>query len=109
VAWRGAAKVFTGLEVQQILPYHYSKGAMADLTIRNLDDSLQKRLFERAALAGRSVEEEARYLLEATLRKNSATPDNLATAIQRRFRQIGGVNLAVAKRTRLRKLTDGST
>lgn len=36
---------------------------MATLTIRNLEDAIKERLRARAALHGRSMEEEARYIL----------------------------------------------
>lgn len=36
---------------------------MATLTIRNLEDAIKERLRVRAALHGRSMEEEARYIL----------------------------------------------
>jgi antitoxin FitA len=41
---------------------------MAQLLVRKVDDDLVRRLKERAAMAGRSVEAEHRLLLEEALR-----------------------------------------
>lgn len=40
---------------------------MANITVRNLDDEVQKRLKQRAAEHGRSMEAEARSILTAAL------------------------------------------
>ena len=42
---------------------------MAQLIVRNVDDDLVRRLKQRAAIHGRSAEEEHRHLLRAALRK----------------------------------------
>lgn len=40
---------------------------MANITVRNLDDEVQRRLKQRAAEHGRSMEAEARSILTAAL------------------------------------------
>ncbi len=63
---------------------------MASITIRNLDDTLKRRLRIRAAEHGRSMEEEAREILRQAIGKPTA-PKNLGEAIHRRFAALGGV------------------
>jgi len=56
---------------------------MASLTIRNLDDSVKRRLRIRAAQHGRSMEEEARSILRGALdeREETANLADLAAAL----------------------------
>lgn len=70
---------------------------MASITIRNLDDSLKRRLRMRAAEHGRSMEEEVREILRGAIGK-SATPGNLGEIIHRRFAALCGVDLALPPR-----------
>ncbi len=76
---------------------------MATLTIRQLDERTKARLRVCAAHHGRSMEEEAREILRATL--NSAMPPevNLAEAIRRRFAALGGVELELPQRDPVRQ------
>ncbi len=48
---------------------------MATMTIRNLDDDLKTRLRIRAAMKGRSMEEELRTILRAELSRPLADLD----------------------------------
>jgi plasmid stability protein len=68
---------------------------MPTLTIRNLDDPLKARLRLRlrAAMNGRSMEAEARDILNTALGAMPAAPGNLGEAIQTRFAPYGGVEL----------------
>jgi plasmid stability protein len=66
---------------------------MATLTILNLDPTIEERLRLRAARNGRSVEDELRCILRATLGKERNPEVNLAEAIRRRFLPLGGVEL----------------
>ncbi len=52
---------------------------MAVLTVRNLDPEVHKRLREQAARNGRSMEAEARAILDAGVRK---TGSGLASALR---------------------------
>lgn len=42
---------------------------MATITVRNLDDEVQRRLKRRAAASGRSMEAEVRAILSAAVRQ----------------------------------------
>ena len=74
---------------------------MASLTVRRLDDSLKQLLRVRAAEHGRSMEEEVRLILRAAL-TGPEPPAALAEAIHARFRPLGGVELDLPSRDRLR-------
>lgn len=65
---------------------------MASLTIRNIDDTLKRRLRMRAAGHGRSMEEEVREILRATI-GSSPPPSDLGRSIHARFAALGGVDL----------------
>ncbi|MBI1181614.1 MAG: plasmid stabilization protein [Alphaproteobacteria bacterium] len=71
---------------------------MATMTIRNLDDALKARLRVRAAMHGRSMEEEARDILRTALATEQAAPRNLYDAIRRRLAPLGGVDLPFISR-----------
>jgi plasmid stability protein len=76
---------------------------MASITIRNLDDQTKARLRVRAAHRRRSMEEEARQILRAALAENAAAQNDLAEAIGRRFRPLGGIDLSVPAREPMRE------
>ncbi len=76
---------------------------MASITIRNLDERTKARLRIRAAHHRRSMEEEARKILRAALAEGPAAARNLAEAIRRRFRPLGGVDLKVPAREPMRE------
>ena len=63
---------------------------MAQLVVRNLDDDVKRRLRERAARHGRSMEEEVREILRAAAARDDAPPpEPLGTRIARRFAGVG--------------------
>jgi len=76
---------------------------MASITIRDLDEQTKARLRVRAAHRKRSMEEEARNILRSALAEEAATPRNLADAIRRRFRPLGGVELRLPAREPMRE------
>ena len=76
---------------------------MASITVRNLDDSLKRRLRIRAAENGRSMEQEARDILRAALDDEAAPARNLGTAIHELFRPYGGVDLEIPARGPMRE------
>jgi plasmid stability protein len=78
--------------------------AMATLTIRNLDERLKGRLRVRAALRGRSMEEEARQILRVALNDVEPVSTDLAERIRRRFAKLGDVQLPIAAREPIRDL-----
>ena len=71
---------------------------MASITIRKLPENTKRRLRIRAARNGRSMEQEARELLETGLARADAEPENLGEAIRRRFAPLGGVDLKIPPR-----------
>ncbi len=73
---------------------------MASITIRNLDERTKERLRVRAARRRRSMEDEARNILRAAVAEDAVPPRNLAEAILRRFRPLGGVELRLPDRGR---------
>lgn len=75
---------------------------MATLTIRQLDDKTKTKLRVLAAHHGRSMEQEARKILRATLSASPTPSGNLAATIRRRFATFGGVELKVPKRDAIR-------
>ena len=82
---------------------------MATIVIRNLDESVKRKLQVRAALNGRSMEAEARAALNDLLEESptdEALPVrarrdqvDIGTAIHRRFAALGGVDLKIPPRT----------
>jgi antitoxin FitA len=82
---------------------------MASITIRKLPETTKRRLRLRAARNGRSMEQEARELLETGLAKAEAPSQDLGESIHKIFAPFGGVNLEIPKRepipeSRIRKL-----
>jgi plasmid stability protein len=78
-------------------------GLMATLTIRNVDETVKRRLQVRAALNGRSMEAEAREALAGLPEPHSEAisvepEEDLGTAIRKRFASFGGVELQIPPR-----------
>lgn len=76
---------------------------MASLTIRNLEETLKGRLRVRAALRGRSMEDEARHILRAALSESPSPAAGLGERIRRRFAALGDVQLPIAAREPVRE------
>ena len=70
---------------------------MASITIRRLPENTKRRLRIRAARNGRSMEQEARELLEAGLARTEPKSENLGEIIHRRFAALGGVDLKILR------------
>jgi plasmid stability protein len=63
---------------------------MAQIVVRNIEDSVKTRLKRRAARNGRSMEEEVRAILrEAVKRGQGRREEGLGTRIANRFAGIG--------------------
>lgn len=75
---------------------------MAVMTIRNIDDAIKSRLRLRAAMHGRSMEDEARDILRSALSTEIPRPRNLGQAINERFGTLGGVDLPDLPRETIR-------
>ncbi len=58
---------------------------MASITISNFDDRIRERLEIQAAIHGRTIEEEAREILQTLLTDTTKQPSNLASLIKKRF------------------------
>jgi plasmid stability protein len=71
---------------------------MASITIRKLPENTKRRLRIRAARNGRSMEQEARELLEAALAQPESEFENIGEAIHRIFAPLGGVDLRIPPR-----------
>lgn len=76
---------------------------VASITIRKLDDQTKARLRVRAAHHKRSMEDEARNILRLALAEGGSMPRDLASAIRRRFKALGGVRLRVPRRGPMRE------
>lgn len=78
---------------------------MASLTIRNLDETVKRRLRRRAAEHGHSLEQEVRDILHREGANVESCKEGLGQAIHRRFAALGGVELPLPLR-RGRKVPD---
>lgn len=79
---------------------------MAVMTIRNIDDAIKNRLRLRAAMHGRSMEDEARDILRSALSTEIPRPRNLGQAINERFGTLEGVELPDLPRDPIRPPVD---
>ena len=76
---------------------------MATLTIRDLDESLKRKLRIRAAGQNRSMEEEARQILRAALADAPEEDGAIFVAnIRKRFAGLGDVQLPIEPREPVR-------
>ena len=72
---------------------------MSSITIRKLDPAVKERLRVRAARHGRSMEAEARRILQSALSASDAPPPrSLYDRIHQRFARLGGVDLELPPR-----------
>ena len=62
---------------------------MAQVIVRNLDDSVKRKLQRRAAKHGRSMEEEVREILRDAVKDEEGSRKGLGTRIAERFRGLG--------------------
>ena len=78
------------------------ESGMASITIRNLDDDTKHRLRVRAAMHGRSMEEEAREILRRVMNE-SAPPRDLAAAIRSRLTPAARADVQLPAREPMRE------
>ncbi|HEY3909816.1 MAG TPA: plasmid stabilization protein [Stellaceae bacterium] len=77
---------------------------MSSITIRNLDSGVKERLRVRAAQHGRSMEAEARRILQSAVAASEAPQvRNLYERIRERFAPLGGVELELPPRLPVRE------
>ena len=81
---------------------------MANITIRNLDDDVKRRLRVRAAEHHRSMEEEVRIILRTAVTGGQAPPRDLARFTRECFATLGGVELELPPRGPMREPPDFS-
>jgi plasmid stability protein len=62
---------------------------MAQLVVRNIEESVKSRLQRRAARRGRSMEEEVRDILRDAVKEEETSAGGLGTAISSRFSKLG--------------------
>ena len=82
---------------------------MSSITIRNLDDTVKHNLRVRAALHGRSMEEEARTILRNAVAQDAPSGAALLQRIRNRFAALGDVDLPQPPREAMREPPDLST
>jgi len=75
---------------------------MPAIVIRNLDETTKRKLKIRAAMNGRSMEQEAREILKRALAQTSKKNANPAERIRAIFAPLGGVELERLPREPLR-------
>jgi plasmid stability protein len=63
--------------------------AMAQFTVRNLEEDVKTRLKRRAARHGRSMEEEVRQILRNAVREEDRPEPRLGSRIAARFTGVG--------------------
>lgn len=66
---------------------------MASITVRNLQTDTKRKLKIRAAMNGRSMEQEAREILKSALAQTSKKKTNVAERIHEIFGPLGGVEV----------------
>jgi len=75
---------------------------MTQITLKNLDPQLTQHLQQRARQNKRTIEAEITAILASVLNPSAPTAPNLATAIQQRFAEVGGVELPEIPREPIR-------
>ena len=75
---------------------------MAGITIRNLEETTKRKLKIRAAMNGRSMEQEAREILKSVLARAPKKQANLAERIREIFSPLGGIELERLSREPIR-------
>jgi len=79
---------------------------MTSIRISDVDDDLERRLKVRAAEHGRSMEAEARDILDLALRGSEGkviTPKNLGDSIRAIVEPMGGIELHIPPRKQIRE------
>lgn len=71
---------------------------MAAISVRDLDEDVAARLKVRAALHGRSMEAEVRFIFTGAVLDTEDEGPNFAQALRTRFAAVDGVELLVPVR-----------
>jgi antitoxin FitA len=75
---------------------------MSNITIDQLEPDLSHRLEQRAAQHGRTIEAEIKSILSSVLIPEALPQLDLATAIDRRFADLGEFELTITPRDAMR-------
>lgn len=75
---------------------------MASIVIRNLDETTKRKLKIRAAINGRSMEQEVREILQSALAQSSRRKANVAERVREIFGPLGGVDMERIPREAMR-------
>lgn len=78
---------------------------MADLSIRNVDDDVKRRLQVRAASHGRSMESEIRAILKDAV-TSPAEREGMLVSLMSRCADLGGVELVLPDRSATPRAAD---
>ncbi len=76
---------------------------MASITIPDVDDGLESRLRTRATAHGRTLEDEARDILQAALDREPLRAGGLVASIRAKIAPLGGVDLPPIPRGPMRE------
>ena len=76
---------------------------MSSILIRRLDENTKRRLRERAARHGRSMEAEAREILKCELSRTPRASSRWAEQIHARFAKFGGFEIPEIAREPMRE------
>ena len=77
--------------------------ALASITIRSLEDDVKTGLHKRAAVHGRSMEEEVRVILREAVGREAVPEKGPGTAIHELFKPLGEVELELPPRGPMRE------
>lgn len=75
---------------------------MATMTIRNIDEQLKAQLRVRAAMHGRSMEDEVQDILRTALSAEPVQTVSLVEVIRSRIEPLGGIELNLPEREAIR-------
>lgn len=75
---------------------------MSNITIHQLEPDLSHRLEQRAAQHGRTIEAEIKFILSSVLNPEPSPQIDLATAIDRRFADMGEFEIPETPRDAMR-------
>ena len=75
---------------------------MATMTILNIDEQLKARLRVRAAMHGRSMEDEVQDILRTALSAEPVQTVSLVEVIRSRIEPLGGIELNLPEREAIR-------
>jgi len=77
---------------------------MNNITLKNLDGPLKKRLEQRAIAHGHTLEEEIKLILQTALTTSPNPPQNLTAAIEQRFAHLEDFELPIIEREPMRNI-----